>query len=111
MLSYYSYPLFYNYTKFQGKSNNFSFKISGLKVIYKQWSAEGSSVSEVLIRCTACDGVQFEALNVSATYTVLIPQYMYAGGDGYNMIKTQSIAHQLYGTILCILFDLTYRLY
>ncbi|CAD6243389.1 GSCOCG00013054001-RA-CDS [Cotesia congregata] len=61
---------------------------SGLQVVYNLFKPRGSRVvrNSVLIRCSKCRIPQYYKLQEDETYTVLITDFIYHGGDGYDML-------------------------
>nr|ACE75395.1 5' nucleotidase, putative [Glyptapanteles indiensis] len=61
---------------------------AGLQVVYNLFKPRGSKVvrDSVLIRCSKCRIPQYHKLQEDDTYTVLLPDFIYHGGDGYDML-------------------------
>lgn len=60
---------------------------SGLQVFYDLSRAPNSRVVSVQVQCAACRIPSYSDLDKSATYKVLINDFMHNGGDGYKMLK------------------------
>ncbi|KAK2577173.1 hypothetical protein KPH14_003330 [Odynerus spinipes] len=60
---------------------------SGLQVLYDLSRPPNSRVVSVQVQCAACRIPSYSKLDESATYKVLINQFMQNGGDGYKMLK------------------------
>lgn len=63
------------------------FSISGIHVIYDVTKPLGNRVSKAEIRCANCSVPVYLPLNESASYTVIMSEYLRDGGDGYLMFK------------------------
>ncbi|XP_024941017.1 protein 5NUC isoform X2 [Cephus cinctus] len=59
-------------------------QFSGLQVTYDLSEPENSRVVSVKVRCAACAVPQYDYLDDSSTYNVIMPAFLYLGGDGYT---------------------------
>lgn len=84
MLEWSVYNLHYN-----SSDNLFGafLQFSGLQVLYNISRPVNSKVVSVKVRCAACNIPSYSDLNKTATYNVLINDFMQNGGDGYKMLK------------------------
>ncbi|XP_015191730.1 PREDICTED: protein 5NUC-like [Polistes dominula] len=62
-------------------------QFSGLQVLYDISRPVNSKVVSVKVRCAACNIPSYSDLNKTATYNVLMSDFMRNGGDGYKMLK------------------------
>lgn len=53
----------------------------------------GSRVRRLDIVCTECRVPQYEPVQDREIYTLVMPSYMVAGGDGYSMIAKEMLKH------------------
>lgn len=53
----------------------------------------GSRLKRLDIVCTKCRIPQFEPVQDLQVYTVVLPSYLVAGGDGYSMIAKEMLKH------------------
>lgn len=53
----------------------------------------GSRVRSIHILCTKCRVPQYEPVEDASVYTVVVPQYLVSGGDGYTLIKDEMVKH------------------
>ncbi|XP_078036030.1 apyrase [Augochlora pura] len=67
---------------------------SGLKLTYKMTGGT-RKVSEVLIRCQACEMPVFEQLVRDQWYRLVVPTFLVGAGDGYTPFKTCGRNHQV----------------
>ncbi|XP_034952724.1 protein 5NUC-like [Chelonus insularis] len=66
---------------------------SGLQVTYDLTQPVGSRVlyrNGVLIRCSKCLEPKYYKLHLNRTYTIIMDTFLYGGGNGYTMIKTEN---------------------
>jgi 5'-nucleotidase len=68
-------------------------QVSGLTMVVDTHAAVGSRVTDVR--------VNGEALDLTASYTVAVPDFIFKGGDGYDMLaKQQVLVGPLYGDLI-----------
>lgn len=53
----------------------------------------GSRVRSIHILCTKCRVPQYEPVEDASVYTVVVPQYLVSGGDGYTLIRDEMVKH------------------
>ncbi|XP_054469252.1 snake venom 5'-nucleotidase-like [Anoplopoma fimbria] len=68
-------------------------QVSGIKVQYDLSKPVDQRVVSVSTLCTECRVPKYEPLDPEKKYTVVMPSYMAGGGDGYTMIKEESMKH------------------
>lgn len=61
-------------------------QVSGLHVVYNPDKPEGNRVESVQVRCADCPVPSYRNLNESSHYNVIVPQFLFGGGDGYVFI-------------------------
>ncbi|KAH8297417.1 hypothetical protein KR044_011478, partial [Drosophila immigrans] len=61
-------------------------QVSGLHVVYDAHMPEGSRVVSVDVRCASCKVPVYSSLNESEYYQVIMPQFIFDGGDGHQMV-------------------------
>ncbi|XP_034946723.1 protein 5NUC-like [Chelonus insularis] len=73
-------------TDFSGQFLHFS----GLQVAYDITQPVGSRVlpNSVYVRCAKCKEPEYERLQWNKKYSVAMHNFLYEGGNGYNMFKT-----------------------
>ncbi|XP_033336686.2 apyrase [Megalopta genalis] len=67
---------------------------SGLKLTYKMTGGT-RKVSEVLVRCQACEMPMFEKLVEDRWYRLVVPTFLIGAGDGYTPFKTCGRYHEV----------------
>lgn len=60
-------------------------QVSGLQVLYNSDMPEGSRVVSVEVRCASCTVPSYSPLNFTQYYKVILPQFLFEGGDGHIM--------------------------
>ncbi|KAG7209790.1 hypothetical protein KM043_011408 [Ampulex compressa] len=60
---------------------------SGIQVTYDLCQPKYSRVVSALVQCSVCDIPAYYKLQLNETYNVLIPHYLYVGGDNYTIFK------------------------
>lgn len=64
-------------------------QVSGVRVVYDMNKPPGQRVREVKTICTTCDSPEYQDVDESKMYKVLLSSYLASGGDGYEMLKGQ----------------------
>lgn len=54
----------------------------------------GSRVRSLHILCTACRVPRYERVEDARVYSVVAPEYLVSGGDGYTVIGEEMITHK-----------------
>lgn len=62
-------------------------QVSGVHVVYNTDMPEGSRVVSVKVRCARCAVPSYSSLNDTEYYNVIIPQFIFDGGDGHVMVE------------------------
>ena len=60
---------------------------TGMKVEYNLCHPIGQRVQNVQVRCANCTVPRYEKLVRNRMYGILITDFLFGGGDGYNMLK------------------------
>ncbi|XP_076655234.1 protein 5NUC [Halictus rubicundus] len=60
-------------------------QVSGVQVIYDLTRPKNSRVVSAQVQCANCSIPSYSELKKNETYTVLMSDYLQAGGDGYSM--------------------------
>lgn len=66
---------------------------SGLSVEFDMSKPPGSRLSRLDIVCTKCRVPRYEPVQDHEVYTLVLPSYLVAGGDGYSMIAEEMSKH------------------
>ncbi|KAH8371557.1 hypothetical protein KR093_007996, partial [Drosophila rubida] len=61
-------------------------QVSGLHVVYNPDLPEGKRVVSVDVRCAKCKIPTYSRLNESEYYQVIMPEFLFDGGDGHKLI-------------------------
>ncbi|MED6289997.1 5'-nucleotidase [Characodon lateralis] len=70
-----------------GKNPGEFLQVSGLHVEFDVSKPAGRRVRSLGILCTRCRVPQYEPVRDKELYTVVVPSYLVAGGDGFEVIK------------------------
>lgn len=62
-------------------------QVSGARVVYNMTKPPGSRVESVELRCTDCDVPTYSKLEPTKTYGTIVTNFLYEGGDGFQMFK------------------------
>lgn len=65
----------------------------GIHVVYDVSRTPRNRVVSIEVLCTACRVPTYVPLEMDKTYTVILPSFLYQGGDGYNMLKEKSLSY------------------
>lgn len=68
---------------------------AGVRVRYDVRRPVGQRVRAVRIRCAECAVPQFEQLDADRWYALIVPSFLYAGGDGFVMFGQYGRAHEV----------------
>lgn len=66
---------------------------TGFHVVFDISRPPGSRLRSVSILCTKCRVPRYEPLDDEMVYTVVVPSYLVAGGDGFFMIRDEALKH------------------
>ncbi|KAM9339706.1 snake venom 5'-nucleotidase-like [Symphorus nematophorus] len=76
-----------------GQSTGEFLQVSGIHVEFDLSEPAGSRVRSLSILCTECRVPAYEPVEGETAYTVVLPSYMVKGGDGFSMIKNETLKH------------------
>lgn len=62
-------------------------QMAGLQVVYDLNKEPGHRVKSVKVVCSECSVPTFSVLDPKKSYGVIVPSFMYGGGDGYTMFN------------------------
>lgn len=62
-------------------------QVSGLKIRYNVSQPAGERVTYVEAKCASCVIPEYYAIEHNATYKVIMNEYLYRGGDGFNSLR------------------------
>lgn len=57
------------------------------------YNPEDQSVVQVLARCRKCRIPTFEPLNMTKHYNIIIPEFIFKGGDAYSFKNVLSVTY------------------
>lgn len=63
---------------------------SGIKVTYDLSQPNGQRVADLQVRCARCRVPEYEPVNMTEKYRVLMLSFMLQGGDGYSMLVPEN---------------------
>lgn len=66
---------------------------TGLRVEYDLSRPPGRRVKSLSILCTKCRVPQYEPVEDETVYTVVLPSYIMTGGDGFSVLKNETLKH------------------
>lgn len=64
---------------------------SGIKVVYDCTKSPGQRVKSLKARCGNCTSPDYYDVKAESNYTILVTSYMKSGGDGYLMLRNNTI--------------------
>uniref|UniRef100_A0AAQ5X2H6 5'-nucleotidase n=1 Tax=Amphiprion ocellaris TaxID=80972 RepID=A0AAQ5X2H6_AMPOC len=76
-----------------GKSTGEFLQVSGFHVEFDLSKPAGNRIRSLSILCTYCRVPHYEPVEDETVYTVVLPSYMVKGGDGFSMIKNETLKH------------------
>ncbi|XP_076612058.1 5'-nucleotidase [Chaetodon auriga] len=76
-----------------GQSTGEFLQVSGFQVEFDLFKPPGRRVRSLAILCTKCRVPRYEPVEDEAVYTVVLPSYMVSGGDGFSMIRNETLKH------------------
>lgn len=68
-------------------------QVSGLAVEFDTSRPPGSRLRRLDVVCTGCQVPRYQPVQDQEVYTVALPSYLVAGGDGYSMIAKEMLKH------------------
>uniref|UniRef100_A0A8C4NUY8 5'-nucleotidase n=1 Tax=Dicentrarchus labrax TaxID=13489 RepID=A0A8C4NUY8_DICLA len=76
-----------------GQSTGEFLQVSGFHVEFDLSKPPGRRVRSLSVLCTKCRVPHYEPVEDKTVYTVVLPSYMVVGGDGFSMIKNETLRH------------------
>ncbi|XP_059587780.1 5'-nucleotidase isoform X2 [Alligator mississippiensis] len=76
-----------------GRGTGELLQVGGIHVVYDVSRTPRNRVVSIEVLCTACRVPTYVPLEMDKTYTVILPSFLYQGGDGYNMLKEKSLSY------------------
>ncbi|XP_045916256.1 5'-nucleotidase [Micropterus dolomieu] len=76
-----------------GQSSGEFLQVSGFRVEFDISKPPGRRVKSLRILCTKCRVPHYEPVEDETVYKVVLPSYMVNGGDGFSVIKDETLKH------------------
>jgi len=76
-------------SKWNTDSSGGFMQFSGIRVEYDFDREDGNRVVSALVRCAECNVPSYSQLNETAFYNVIIPSFLFHGGDGFHLVEEQ----------------------
>ncbi|KAG7220512.1 hypothetical protein INR49_018039 [Caranx melampygus] len=76
-----------------GESTGEFLQVSGLHVEFDLSKPPGSRVKSLSILCIDCRIPLYEPVKDEEVYRIVVPSYLVTGGDGFSMIKNETLKH------------------
>lgn len=74
---------------------------TGFRVEFDISKPPGRRVKSLRILCTKCRVPHYEPVKDETVYKVVLPSYMVNGGDGFSMIKDETLKHNSGEMFVC----------
>lgn len=68
-------------------------QMSGLRIAYDLSRSPGNRAISIDVLCTDCDVPTYEKFDLNRVYGVILSQFLYEGGDGFNMFAVSYITY------------------
>ncbi|XP_074043199.1 5'-nucleotidase [Macrotis lagotis] len=68
-------------------------QVGGIHVVYDLNQNPGNRVISIDVLCTKCRVPTYEPLQMDETYKLVLPSFLAEGGDGFSMIRDESLKH------------------
>ena len=68
-----------------------------MRIVYDMTQSAGSRVLDVQMRCSKCHIPQFEPLNQTEVYQIVMIAYLADGGGGYRTIPEETVRRHTIG--------------
>ncbi|KAK3097870.1 hypothetical protein FSP39_014021 [Pinctada imbricata] len=78
---------------------------SGIRVKYDLSKGDGKRVVEAKILCHDCNVPEFQDLDDSKMYPIILSNFILGGGDGYSMIRDHAVQETIMGTLDSDIFE------
>ncbi|XP_040284657.1 5'-nucleotidase [Bufo bufo] len=76
-----------------GASSGEFLQVGGIKVVYNLNNKPGERVVKLQVICTKCRVPKYVPVQMDEVYKVVLPAYLTEGGDGFSMLKNESLKH------------------
>ncbi|XP_044145289.1 5'-nucleotidase [Bufo gargarizans] len=76
-----------------GASSGEFLQVGGIKVVYNLNNKPGERVVKLHVICTKCRVPKYVPVQMDEVYKVVLPAYLTEGGDGFSMLKNESLKH------------------
>ncbi|XP_056419231.1 5'-nucleotidase [Hyla sarda] len=76
-----------------GASTGEFLQVGGIKVVYNIDNKPGDRVVSLRVICTKCRVPKYVSVQMDEVYKVVLPAYIAEGGDGFAMLKNESLKH------------------
>ncbi|XP_027710629.1 5'-nucleotidase [Vombatus ursinus] len=76
-----------------GQSSGEFLQVGGIHVVYDLKQSPGHRVSSIDVLCTKCREPIYVPLQMDEVYKIVLPSFLAEGGDGFQMIKDESLKH------------------
>lgn len=76
-----------------GASTGEFLQVGGIKVVYNTDNKPGERVVSLQVICTKCRVPKYVPVQMDEVYKVALPAYIAEGGDGFSMLKNESLKH------------------
>ncbi|XP_078504286.1 5'-nucleotidase [Lissotriton helveticus] len=68
-------------------------QVGGIRIVYDLTRKPGNRVVTIAALCTECRVPVYRPLEADKVYKVILPSYIAGGGDGFGMIKNETLKH------------------
>ncbi|XP_071998115.1 5'-nucleotidase [Engystomops pustulosus] len=76
-----------------GASTGEFLQVGGIRVLYNLDNKPGERVVTLQVICTKCRVPKYIPVQMDEVYKVVLPAFLAEGGDGYTMLKNESLKH------------------
>ncbi|XP_075058821.1 5'-nucleotidase [Mixophyes fleayi] len=76
-----------------GASTGEFLQVGGIKVVYNTDKDPGQRVVRLEVICTKCRVPKYVPVQMDEVYKVALPAYIAEGGDGFSVLKNESLRH------------------
>ncbi|KAM4772238.1 5'-nucleotidase [Rhinophrynus dorsalis] len=68
-------------------------QVGGIKVVYNVAKSPGQRVTKLEAICTQCRVPKYVPVEMDQIYKLVLPSYIAGGGDGFDILKNESLKH------------------
>ncbi|XP_077145899.1 5'-nucleotidase [Ranitomeya variabilis] len=76
-----------------GASTGEFLQVGGIKVVYNLNKKSGERVVTLQVLCTKCRVPKYIPVETDEVYKVVLPAFLADGGDGFSMLKNETLKH------------------